>query len=325
MQINLTKQAMNLSYEDIEGMDCDCAQSSFVDNHHGHITTGNLDIIRNDRLRQLCSHGSKFREVPVFRKDYVKESFLKNVDELVCKLVGKFKIPKSKFSNWRLKFVETVNNRIDFLGRTRHWNAPVLSDKDCKNKLDRLQSKFVITVVDKAAGNFAFTCRKFYFLKLCQELGMNNAQPGNDTYLFVNRSEQEVCDELAIKLDRYHAAPKEPEKKIAMLYHNPKFHKNPVKFRYIAGNVKVVTSDLDEIVAKSLKMCKGHFMNLCKKYEGLSGIRYSFDIEKSADLKAGLDRFQGDARLISVNDFSTLYTLFEHSHLVSNMTWLLDK
>ena len=94
---------------------------------------------------------------------------------------------------------------------------------------------------------------------------------------------------------------------------------------YIAGNVKVVTSDLDEIVAKSLKMCKGHFMNLCKKYEGLSGIRYSFDIEKSADLKAGLDRFQGDARLISVNDFSTLYTLFEHSHLVSNMTWLLDK
>ena len=154
---------------------------------------------------------------------------------------------------------------------------------------------------------------------------MNNAQPGNDTYLFVNRSEQEVCDELTIKLDRYQAAPKGPEKRIAMLYHNPKFHKNPVKFRYIAGNVKVVTSNLDEIVAKILKMCKGHFMNLCKKYEGLSGIRYSFDIEKSADLKAGLDRFQGDARLISVNDFSTLYTLFEHNHLVSNMTWLLDK
>ena len=85
-------------------------------------------------------------------------------------------------------------------------------------------------MVDKAAGNFAFTCKKFYFLKLCQELGINNIQPGNDTYLYVNRSEQEVCEELAVKLDRYHAAPKESEKKIAMLYHNPKFHKNPVKF-----------------------------------------------------------------------------------------------
>ena len=180
-------------------------------------------------------------------------------------------------------------------------------------------------MVDKAAGNFAFTCRKFYFLKLCQELGMNNAQPGNDTYLFVNRSEQEVCNELNAKLVKYHASPKESEKKIALLYHTPKFHKNPVKFRYIAGNVKVVMSNLDEVVAKILKMCKGHFVNLCKKYEGLSGIRYCFDIEKSADLKLGLDRFQGDARLISVNDFSTLYTLFEHDHLVSNMTWLLDK
>ena len=93
-------------------MDCDCAQSSFVDNHHGHITTGNLDIIRNDRLRQLCSHGSKFREVPIFRKDHVKGTFLKNVDELIGKLVRKFKIPKSKFGNWKVKFVDTINSKI---------------------------------------------------------------------------------------------------------------------------------------------------------------------------------------------------------------------
>ena len=110
-----------------------------------------------------------------------------------------------------------------------------------------------------------------------------------------------------------------------MLYHNPKFHKNPVKFRFIAGNVKVVTSRLDEIVAKVLKMCKGHFENLCEKYRGFSGIRYSFDIEKSADLKLSLDSYNGDARSISINDFSTLYTLFEHDHLVRNMTWLLDR
>ena len=319
------REAEDLSYADIEGMECDCAQDEFVDNHHGHITTGNLDIVRNDKLRQLCSYGSKFREVPVFNRESVKKSFAKNVDDLIGKLVRKFKIPKGRFSDWKLKFVDRVNNRIDTMSRIKRWSAPVLSDIECKKELDRLQGKFVITVVDKAAGNFAFTCKKFYFLKLCQELGINNIQPGNDTYLYVNRSEQEVCEELAVKLDRYHAAPKESEKKIAMLYHNPKFHKNPVKFRYIAGNVKVVTSSLDETVAKILKMCKGHFMNLCKKYESHSGIRYCFDIEKSADLKLGLDRFQGDARLISINDFSTLYTLFEHDHLVRNMTWLLEK
>ena len=319
------REAEDLSYADIEGMECDCAQDEFVDSHHGHITTGDLNIVRNDKLRQLCSYGSKFREVPVFNRESVKRGFSKNVDELIGKLVRKFKIPKSRFSDWKLKFVDRVCNRIDTMSRIKRWSAPVLSHIECKKELDRLQNRFVITVVDKAAGNFAFTCKKFYFLKLCQELGINNIQPGNDTYQYVNRSEREVCEELAVKLDRYHAAPKESEKRIAMLYHNPKFHKNPVKFRYIAGNVKVVTSSIDETVAKILKMCKGHFMNLCKQYESHSGIRYCFDIEKSADLKSGLDRFQGDARLISINDFSTLYTLFEHDHLVRNMTWLLEK
>ena len=185
--------------------------------------------------------------------------------------------------------------------------------------------KYVITVVDKAAGNFAFTCRKFYFIKLAQELGLDNRIPGNDTYEYQDSSEQLICSNLEIKLASYNALPSDLEKKIAMLYHNPKFHKNPVKFRFIAGNVKVVTSNLDQIVSKILKLCKGHFVNLCKKYEGLSNIRYCFDIEKSADLQAGLNRFQGDARSISINDFSTLYTLFEHDHLVRNMTWLLDR
>ena len=28
---------------------------------------------------------------------------------------------------------------------------------------------------------------------------------------------------------------------------------------------------------------------------------------------------------ISINDFSTLYTLFDHEHLLSNISWLLHK
>ena len=58
------------------------------------------------------------------------------------------------------------------------------------------------------------------------------------------------------RLTVFGAKPDQKEEKLAMLYHNPKFHKNPVKFRFIAGNVRVVTSRLDEIVAKILKMCQ---------------------------------------------------------------------
>ena len=120
--------------------------------------------------------------------------------------------------------------------------TPILSDKACKDELDRLQNRYVITVVDKAAGNFAFTCKKFYFLRLAQELGLHNDRPGNDTYEYQIRTEQEICADLINKLDRYGALPNDSDNKVALLYHNPKFHKNAVKLWFIAGNVKIVTS-----------------------------------------------------------------------------------
>ena len=248
-----------------------------------------------------------------------------NVDSLIIKLVSKHKILRGRMKLWKEEFLKHINNKIDFLARTRKWDKPILSNINSKRELDRLQELFVITVVDKAAGNFAFTCKKFYLLRLASELGINNDTPGNETYELQNRSEPEICNAVLGELTSFRAAPDITEQKLAMIYHNPKFHKNPVKFRFIAGNVKVVTSKLDDIVARILKMVKGHFINLCKKYESHSRIRYCFDIEKSSELKDGLDRFHGNARSISINDFATLYTLFEHDHLVRNMTWLLDR
>ena len=266
------KEAGEMTYDGMMSMECDCQTSEFVNSHHGHIMTGNLDIIRDDRLKEVCSYGTKFREVPRLNLALVKEKFKSNVDTLVSSFVRKFKVPRVRFKEWQNRFVDIVNNRLDYLARTRRWDVPVLSNRNSKIELDRLQKNFVITVVDKVAGNFAFTCKKFYFLRLARELGLDNQQPGNETYLFVDRTEQEICRDLVGKLEPFGALPGDSEQRVAMLYHNPKFHKNPVKFRFIAGNVKVVTSRLDEIVAKILKMCKGHFENLCKKYKGFSGI-----------------------------------------------------
>ena len=319
------REAGDLSYDDMTNMGCDCDSSEFRDQHHGHVVSGDLRLIENSKLRQLCSFGAKFREVPLLNKETVKNEFRANTEELIKKLVKKFKIPRAKFKKWNEKVLAQFNSRIDYLARNKHWKPPILSDKACKDELNRLQSSYVITVVDKAAGNFAFTCKKFYFLRLAQELGLHNDQPGNNTYEYQIRTEQEICADLVNKLDKYGALPDDSDKKVALLYHTPKFHKNPIKFRFIAGNVKIVTSRLDATVAKILKMCKGHFVSLCKKYESLSGIRYCFDIERSGELRDGLDRFLGDARSISINDFSTLYTEFEHDHLIRNMTWLLDR
>ena len=107
----------------------------------------------------------------------------------------------------------------------------------------------MITVVDKAAGNFAFTCKKFYFLRLAEELGLNNPNPGNDTYCFSQESEVDIIDRTKNDLLSFRITPDQNQGKLALLYQTPKFHKNPPKMRYIAGNINTVNSKLDRILA----------------------------------------------------------------------------
>ena len=58
----VTSLDVNSFLKDNSILPCHCANSSFSDKHHGHIVTGNLGIIQNNRLRKLFSKGPKFRE-----------------------------------------------------------------------------------------------------------------------------------------------------------------------------------------------------------------------------------------------------------------------
>ena len=94
----------------------------------------------------------------------------------------------------------------------------------------------------------------FFFLRLAEELGLNNDNPGNETYSFSPNSENEIVEKIKTDLLSFRIEPNTKEEKLALLYQTPKFHKNPPKMRYIAGNVSTVTSKLDRIVASVLKM-----------------------------------------------------------------------
>ena len=109
---------------------------------------------------------------------------------------------------------------------------------------------------------------------MASELGLDNGQPGNKTYGYIQETEVDVVDRSVSDMARFRLVPEEKELKLALLYQTPKFHKNPPKMRFIAGNVNTVTTKLDVVVALALKMCKEHFRNLCNKCTGYSGIRY---------------------------------------------------
>ena len=251
-------------------------------------------------------------------------SVSKSFDNLKTRVARKLSLTADCLKNWRNSFVNIFSNKLMACSVRNSYSLPVLSDIKSKNELARLKSKYVITVVDKASNNFAFTCKKFYFLKLATELGMDNDLPGNDTYIHFSSSENDIVSNIKQELSKFRIVPSNIESKLALLYHIPKFHKSPPKMRYIAGNVRTVTSQLDSTVAVILKMCKNHFINFCRKNEKFSGIKYVFDVQTGLEVKGMFDQAR-DVQSISINDFSTLYTLFDHEHLLGNMKWLLQR
>ena len=313
-----------MNYDDIVQMSCDCQSSPFRNEIFGHVVTGNLNIIENEKLRELCTYGAKFRENPFLNIDSIKKGVLKSFDNLKTRVARKFSVHVSALKKWRNSFLNIFNAKLMACSVRKKYRLPTLSNISSKNELARLKDKYIITVVDKAANNFSFMCKKFYFLKLASELGMDNNSPGNDTYIHISRSEDEVVTEIRQDLSKFRIVPDNSESKLALLYQTPKFHKDPPKMRYIAGNVKTVTSQLDRYVASILKMCKNHFINLCRKNESFSGVKYVFDVQTSMEVKGMFDQAH-DVQSISINDFSTLYTLFDHEHLLGNMKWLLHK
>ena len=314
----------NVSYDDISHMSCDCHSSPFKNSTFGHVVTGDMNIIEDEKLRELCTYGTKFRENPLLNIESIKKAVSKSFDSLKTRVAKKLSVHVSCLKDWKNKFVNIFNNKLMACSVKQTYKFPVLSNINSKNELARLKDKYVITVVDKASNNFSFTCKKFYFLKLATELGMDNESPGNDTYVHISSSENGLVSDIKQDISKFRVVPAVSESKLALLYHIPKFHKSPPKMRYIAGNVSTVTSQLDKCVALILKMCKGHFINLCLKNEKFSGVKYVFDVQTSMEVKGMFDQAR-DTQSISINDFSTLYTLFDHEHLLGNIKWLLQK
>ena len=321
----ILKNTGQMSYEDICNMQCSCEHSPFKNDRFGHVITGDLNIIRDQDLRDVCAFGTKFRENPILNPFKICNEMMLEIDKFANKIANKFRLPRNAFKKWKTHFYNNFKSKLYSCNKTNTYRKPILSNSSCKLELDRLRDNFVITVVDKAAGNFAFTCKKFYFLRLAEELGLNNLTPGNDTYGYTPITEEQIVSKIKSDISQFKITSDSNDEKLAILYQTPKFHKNPPKMRYIAGNINTITSKLDKTVSDILKMCKEHFKNLCNKAFNFSGVRYFFDVQTSTEVKAMFDSTHGSAASISINDFSTLYTLFDHDHLLSNMNWLLSK
>ena len=68
---------------------CQCKESKFCYEPHGHVITGDLRIIANERLTELVAKGPKYREPNRVNWKATETMFLESIDHYAKKLVQK--------------------------------------------------------------------------------------------------------------------------------------------------------------------------------------------------------------------------------------------
>ena len=262
--LNHKKLLSDITKEDIESDNvCDCLTNSlyknFVDPHHMHVFTGNLEIINSTALKKIMSKGSKFRESKEISTDSIFISVCNALDKYCSTWAKKEKIHKDKFCNWLVNIKRVLRNKLFSIHRK---NKRSVSD-NLRNplvfkSLNELQKRFIFTYVDKANNNFGIICKKYYIDVLKKELGINSSGiKGNDVYLPVNEAIDTIIkSHTEIMKNNFNIQLSEDHKSIPYLFWIPKLHKNPYKSRFIAGASKCTTKQLSVEVTLCLKEIK---------------------------------------------------------------------
>ena len=82
---------------------CDCTDNfpNFVCKPHGHVHTGNLDLIDNTQLRSLMKKWATFRETPSCSKYKLDNLYQDAIDKLTTKLAWHSKSKSGIFYHWK--------------------------------------------------------------------------------------------------------------------------------------------------------------------------------------------------------------------------------
>ena len=295
---------------------CNCSDSQFLYAPCGHIVTGDLNIVRNVKLRDLLSKGPKYRE-PVSYSWHQNFSIIMDACEEYARRWAKKKdVEVDTLSEWIKSIADVLKRRIRRLKHsvnTRHES--ISSDPDVGRELSRLHNNCVIVPADKASKNYTFVCKRHYVRILSEELGLHSL-PGNPTYNLTDFFASEVLDNHKSVLTSFGIETSDDELDLPYIYWIPKMHKNPYKHRFIAGSSKCSTKPLSILLTKLLKHIKQGLQKYCETAYSRSGINQMWILKNSEEL---LEHLKSPAfnHVTSIKsfDFSTLYTTIPHQKL----------
>jgi len=159
---------------------------SFIDSHHGHVISANLNVLSRPSLIELLSRGTKFRSGFLSMLS-IEEAIDKGFKKFVNKqeeLLG----VQGILSEWKAKVLLFVqkSTRASFMVQTSSDSSLSVPLGDLDH-LKTLQRSLVITYMDKCCNNFVCVCKKFYVSSVFCEL---NSPVG--TYVVSNLAQSDI-------------------------------------------------------------------------------------------------------------------------------------
>ena len=317
---NYNKAVSDFDKESFDAMSCECEGSEFVDEHHGHIITGDLTIVEDQGLQSLLLKGPKFREENQICWNYNKHIIFTALECYKKAWAKREGVETSALDDYFEAAKTLVKNKVSYLKRNNHKDQPdkLLSQEATKSALEDLHSKFVLVPADKASNNIIVICKRLYYSIIVKELGLEgDGDTTNPTYSPVRLNMTQIIKKHKLYLGKFEKiVPSDKQENLPKIYWTPKLHKNPIKSRFIAGSRTCTTKKLSGVLTKCLKAVKNQRQAYCKAIFKNAGVNCFWVLKNSKDLVEHMEQVSTKpVKSITTWDFSTLYTTIPHAQL----------
>ena len=123
--------------------------------------------------------------------------------------------------------------------------------------------KYILVPIDKAAGNIAIICKKYFGTVILKKNGILDA--GNETYEKINKNQEEIIQDNLEYNKRLKLSKGGKDKSLPIIYWIPKLHKNPVRSPFIIASNNCSTKRLSKAVFNLFKLIYSQIENFHHK------------------------------------------------------------
>ena len=324
---SLSFKQVNNDKVEIENLpECNCTDSQFCDPAHGHIVTGNLNIIENNKLRKLLSKGPNFREPKTLNYNKCFSSIEADLQNTVDHLTCKYNLANNALEAWREAILAKVRNRIIHLKKkkTPQQSKPALKDPQILQYLNIIHNNYVLVPIDKASNNIAIVCKRFYIERTMKELGLLDTI--SETYKISNTNPSEIINDNITLCKKFGLTITEKHHSLPFMFWTPKMHKNPTGARFIVASAMCSTKPISNVISIIFSKIFQQINNFNSKCLFYNNYNRFWVIQNSKTLINRLKELNKkcNAKNISTFDFSTLYTKLPHADLILVLNELID-